>query len=684
MKRFFLFTLGLIVSITLTGQQVPRDKVVVEIATGTWCTYCPGAAMGADDLVANGCQVAVIENHNGDPFANTASNARNAYYAVSGYPTAKFDGVLTKVGGSHTQSMYSQYLPLYNTRIAIPSSFTLTMNGSNTGLDYNVTIVAEKVATYSGTNLVLQLALTQSEIAYNWQGQTELNFVNRLMAPTHNGTPLNFTSESSQIVDLTFTRNSSWPEDHCELVAFIQNNSTKEIVQGIKVALPDLQPAYTTDAGLIEIKNLPVSSCSGAASPTVVMRNGGSSNLVSADIMYSVNNSPLSSYSWSGSLGYAESVSIDLPEINFSVETVNNFKAYVTNPNGGSDQNPMNDTINGNFNQAGETTSVLYLELMTDNNPEEISWDLSDAYGNVLYSGGPYTGMPNTLIQETFAMSNEECYVFSLYDDGGNGICCNNGNGYYKLTDYFGTEFYSGGEFADKEVVEFYVSGMILDLKVFLEGPYNGVEMYRFLNTYGFLPLSQPYSGAPWNYNGTESVASIPNINIVEWVLIELRETAGGPETATSGTIISRRAAFLLKNGKVVDVDGVSPLAYDLNITDNLYVVVRHRNHIGVMSANALTPFGRVYQYDFSTDATQAYGGVIAHRNMGNGVWGMTSGDGNSDSQVGNGDKIDVWSPQAGNSGYVQGDFDLNANVNNQDKVDSWGPNSGLGGQIPQ
>ncbi|MBN1338774.1 MAG: hypothetical protein JXA03_05585, partial [Bacteroidales bacterium] len=199
MKKFFLFIFGLTVCISFTGQQVPRDKVVVEIATGTWCTYCPGAAMGADDLVANGHQVAIIENHNGDPFANTASNARNAYYAVSGYPTAKFDGILTKVGGSHTASMYSQYLPLYNQRIAIPSSFTLSINGSNTGLVYNVTVVAEKVAAYTGTNLVLQLALTESEIAYNWQGQTELNFVNRLMAPTHNGTPLNFTSESSQI-----------------------------------------------------------------------------------------------------------------------------------------------------------------------------------------------------------------------------------------------------------------------------------------------------------------------------------------------------------------------------------------------------------------------------------------------------------------------------------------------------
>ncbi|HQO47399.1 MAG TPA: hypothetical protein PK617_04855 [Candidatus Cloacimonas sp.] len=63
---------------------VPRNLVVVEISTGTWCTYCPGAAMGADDLIANGQPVAIIENHTGDSFANVYSNARNSYYNPSG------------------------------------------------------------------------------------------------------------------------------------------------------------------------------------------------------------------------------------------------------------------------------------------------------------------------------------------------------------------------------------------------------------------------------------------------------------------------------------------------------------------------------------------------------------------------------------------------------------------------
>ena len=88
--------------------------VVLEIGTGTWCPYCPGSQMGADDLVTNGCSVAVVEYHNGDSFTNSYSNARNTYYGISGFPTAVFDGVQYVVGGSthskHVSILICQFM----------------------------------------------------------------------------------------------------------------------------------------------------------------------------------------------------------------------------------------------------------------------------------------------------------------------------------------------------------------------------------------------------------------------------------------------------------------------------------------------------------------------------------------------------------------------------------------------
>ena len=68
MRKFFLLFPLFITIVMVNAQQVDRDKVVVEIATGTWCQYCPGAAMGAEDLLANGKEVAIVEYHGGDEY----------------------------------------------------------------------------------------------------------------------------------------------------------------------------------------------------------------------------------------------------------------------------------------------------------------------------------------------------------------------------------------------------------------------------------------------------------------------------------------------------------------------------------------------------------------------------------------------------------------------------------------
>lgn len=139
-------------------------------------------------------------------------------------------------------------------------------------------------------------------------------------------------------------------------------------------------------------------------------------------------------------------------------------------------------------------------------------------------------------------------------------------------------------------------------------------------NQLGYIPLFQPYSGAPWYYDGTESVVFIPNSDVTDWVLIELRETAGGPSTATPDTRIARQFGFLLKNGEVVGTDGASNLTFDVVPLDNLYVIIWHRNHLGVMSAVPLILSGDIYNYDFTSAETQVYGSSLGHKEIAAGI----------------------------------------------------------------
>jgi len=222
-----------------------------------------------------------------------------------------------------------------------------------------------------------------------------------------------------------------------------------------------------------------------------------------------------------------------------------------------------------------------------------------------------------------------------------------------------------------------------VNVKAFLEGPFAGTQMGTTLNTGNYLPLNQPYSIAPWNYTGTESVAAIPNTNVVDWVLVELRETAGDASTAYKDGILATQAGFLLNDGTIVSVDGASPLQFNVTVTQKLFAVVYHRNHVPVLSGGELLLNAGTYEWDFTTGMSQAYGGINAQKEIVPGVWGMFSGDGDANGQVNNADKNDVWHPQSGYSGYKTGDFNLNAQIDNVDKNDHWKVNSGKSSQLP-
>ena len=226
------------------------------------------------------------------------------------------------------------------------------------------------------------------------------------------------------------------------------------------------------------------------------------------------------------------------------------------------------------------------------------------------------------------------------------------------------------------------ITGVNLDMQVYLEGPYESTAMNTNLNAEGLIPLVQPYNDSPWNYSGAENVGSIPNSDVVDWVLIELRD-ASSVELATPSSIIDRQAAFLLSNGSVVGLNGSSALQFpNASFSNNLFVVVSHRNHLSVISNYNLTETAGVYTYNFSIDLDQAYGGTDGHKSISTGTYGMYGGDSNSNSEIESADKTD-WLTDAGKTGYHQSDLNLDTEVDNQDKNDIWEPNLEKESQLP-
>jgi TPP-dependent trihydroxycyclohexane-1,2-dione (THcHDO) dehydratase len=100
------------------------------------------------------------------------------------------------------------------------------------------------------------------------------------------------------------------------------------------------------------------------------------------------------------------------------------------------------------------------------------------------------------------------------------------------------------------------------------------------------------------------------------------------------------------------------------------------------MSANPVTKTGGVYNYDFTTGNNQAYG-TNAQKYLGNGVYGMYSGDANADDVVNSEDKT-IWETQSGSDGYNSSDFNMDVQVENKDKNDDWFENKDVGSQVPE
>ncbi len=183
-------------------------------------------------------------------------------------------------------------------------------------------------------------------------------------------------------------------------------------------------------------------------------------------------------------------------------------------------------------------------------------------------------------------------------------------------------------------------TGPGLALKVFMEGPYNPSTglMSSFLAENNLLPFNQPYNTSPWNYSGSESVSSFP-ANAVDWVLIELR--SGTPNlSGTPGTTLHQSlAGLLLNDGRIVGMDGISDLLFDQMISgEAYYVLIRHRNHLDILSSNTIRQ-GINMSYDF-TNCYAAFG--AEQLKSLDGRFAMFAGDYNPDSVLQISD-YDVW-----------------------------------------
>ncbi len=164
---------------------------------------------------------------------------------------------------------------------------------------------------------------------------------------------------------------------------------------------------------------------------------------------------------------------------------------------------------------------------------------------------------------------------------------------------------------------------------------------------------------------------SIPSY-IVDWVYIQLRETA-------EGSAVASKSAFLHQDGRIVSDNGITGQIVFNMPTSNYYVVISHRDHLAVMSAASVSLSSSTSTlYDFTTGIGQYYGSDGA-KELETNVWGMWAGDINQDKQITTMDYTSWYnSARIGELGYKDTDINMDCQVTTMDYT-IWYNNARIG-----
>ncbi|HCY47035.1 MAG TPA: lysyl endopeptidase, partial [Flavobacteriales bacterium] len=216
---------------------------------------------------------------------------------------------------------------------------------------------------------------------------------------------------------------------------------------------PEGAVQYANDASVSINNEIEGVLCQSTIYPTATIFNNGEENLTEAVVTVQLNGNTLEQVNWSGSLGSSQSAVVNLsPQ-----ELQNGENIFQVTVESEDDENESNNSSSVTFDAVTiENPSVFQLNLTLDEYPEETTWEVSDG-ATVLASGGPYS-VEGALVVEEFCLP-EGCFVFTIYDEASDGLCCDYGEGSYTIENQLNVEVASSnGEFTSEETQDFCAS----------------------------------------------------------------------------------------------------------------------------------------------------------------------------------------------------------------------------------
>ncbi|MBL0333522.1 MAG: T9SS type A sorting domain-containing protein [Chlorobiota bacterium] len=249
-------------SLTLNIKEMPPErKILHEVFTSSTCPPCnPGNANLKNVLNDHSDREFTVVKYQqdfpgtGDPYCTSETVARRNYYKVNAIPNMQVNGGWNGNAQSYTEDLFQQFSEGENT-LKLNANFSMV--GNKVHVDVDMTPLQDLTGTHTLQVLICE-KLTTKNVKTN--GEVEFEDVVKKMLPDQNGTAFTGLTKGTKVTksfDYEFkgsyrlskdgasanriklaTEHSVENFENLEVVAFLQNKTTNEVIQsnwGVKV-----------------------------------------------------------------------------------------------------------------------------------------------------------------------------------------------------------------------------------------------------------------------------------------------------------------------------------------------------------------------------------------------------------------------------------------------------------------
>ena len=458
-------------------QTIPTNRnAVLEEFTGSYCQYCPEGHMLAKELAAtNPDKIFVVNLHAGtyatSNFMTTDASAIYSGFVVNGFPSGLVNRTAEKSlsrneWGANLQQQLGQVaecnvagqvtIDKQTRKATVTVEVYYTSNSTSETNYLNVIMLQDNIDSYQAgadanpsqivNGQYRHMHVFRDAITPSW---------GEAISPTTEGTLITKT----YTYDIPQTIGFNVNLEDVEFLAFVtekyQGTATRPILNANKlhtlfVTNDDIHPSIVS---LNVAANI---SCSNDKVIDVAVNNSGVKELTSLKFEVVVDNGEAMSRTWEGSIPKYETLNVEL-DVNIPTG-MHDIKVKIVEANGVKFEASKDLTVNNEGWSEVKTSSdvaEVTIELMQDKYGTQITWELIASDYSVLASGGPYENLKGSSATELHEIKVEipagECVKFVIRDSKKNGICCQYGEGYYRILDEKGNVALDGdGAFGEE------------------------------------------------------------------------------------------------------------------------------------------------------------------------------------------------------------------------------------------